>query len=125
MSQKQYLSEERYQKVNKVFKIFYLVLSIIGLSMIIGGFVLLVKNNSIDYFNTEKIIAFILLALGISLTILSLGDLFRHAFARDITAYYAQRQIPLAQEGIEKMAPSVGTAAKEIAKGIKEGLKDE
>lgn len=125
MNQKQYLSEERYQKVNKVFKTFYLILAIIGVGMIVGGIILLVKNNSVDYVNMEKIIAFILLIVGIALTILSLGDLFRHAFTRDITAYYAQQQMPLAQEGIEKMAPSVGVAAKEIAKGIKEGIKDE
>lgn len=125
MNQKQYLSEERYQKVNKVFKIFYLILSIIGIGMIIGGVVLLVKNSSIDYFNTEKLIAVILLVVGVALTILSLGDLFRHAFTRDITAYYAQQQMPLAQEGIEKIAPSVGVAAKEIAKGIKEGIENE
>lgn len=28
-------------------------------------------------------------------------------------------------KGIEKMAPSAGKAAKEIAKGIKEGLKED
>ncbi len=33
--------------------------------------------------------------------------------------------MPIAKEVIEKIAPSVGVAAKEIAKGIKEGLKDE
>ena len=33
--------------------------------------------------------------------------------------------MPIAQEGIDTMAPRVGNAAKEIAKGIKEGLKDE
>ena len=29
------------------------------------------------------------------------------------------------KEGVEKMAPSMGVAAKEIAKGVKEGLKEE
>lgn len=33
--------------------------------------------------------------------------------------------MPVAKEGLEKMAPSMGTAAKEITKGIKEGLEDE
>ena len=41
MNQKQYLSEERYQKVNKVFKTFYLILAIIGVGMIVGGIILL------------------------------------------------------------------------------------
>ena len=44
---------------------------------------------------------------------------------RELLAYHAQQIRPVAQEGIEKMAPSAGVAAKEIAKGIKEGLKDD
>lgn len=44
---------------------------------------------------------------------------------RKIMAYGMQDMRPLAEEGIEKMAPTAGVAAKEIAKGIKEGLKDE
>lgn len=124
MENKKYLSEERYQKLNKIFKWFYLILSIIGIGMLIGGIILLVKNNSVDYFNTEKLIAFSLIIVGIALAILSLNDLFRHAFTRDITAYYVQQKMPLAQEGIEKIAPSIGVAAKEISKGIKEGIDD-
>lgn len=45
-----------------------------------------------------------------------------NANGREISAFYAQQQIPIAKEGIEKMAPSVGNVAKEITKGIKEGL---
>ena len=37
----------------------------------------------------------------------------------------AQQQMPVAKESIEKMAPSAGVAAKEIAKGVKKGLKEE
>ena len=33
--------------------------------------------------------------------------------------------MPIAKEGIDEMAPTIGNAAKEIAKGIKKGLKDE
>lgn len=51
--------------------------------------------------------------------------LFISAKRRNIMAFSAQQVMPVAQEGIEKMAPTVGAAAKEIAKGIKEGLKDE
>jgi hypothetical protein len=43
---------------------------------------------------------------------------------RSILAYQVQQVRPVAQEGIEKVAPSVGVAAKEIAKGVKEGLKE-
>ena len=44
---------------------------------------------------------------------------------REVNAFIVQQSMPIAKEGIEKMAPSAGVAAKEIAKGIKEGLKDE
>ena len=43
---------------------------------------------------------------------------------REISAYMAQQEIPVAKEGIEKMSPSAGVAAKEIAKGVKEGLEE-
>lgn len=43
---------------------------------------------------------------------------------REIADFGAQQIIPIVQESIDKMAPTVGNAAKEIAKGIKEGLKD-
>lgn len=43
---------------------------------------------------------------------------------REITAFTAQQVMPVAQEGIEKMAPTAGNAVKEIAKGIKEGINE-
>ena len=68
------------------------------------------------------------------------GMLILTSKRRNITAYYMQQTIPVAQEGIEKMAPTIGKVsssdakemapvygeiAKEIGKGIKEGMKDE
>jgi hypothetical protein len=59
---------------------------------------------------------------------------------REITAFTTQQVMPVAQEGMEKMAPSVakvgkamaeemaptyGKIAKEIAKGVKDGMKDD
>ena len=59
---------------------------------------------------------------------------------REMLAFQAQQVMPVAQEGMEKMAPSIGKTgatiakemapaygevAKEISKGIKEGLKEE
>jgi len=44
---------------------------------------------------------------------------------RNIMAYTMQQTIPVAQEGIEKMAPVYGKIAKEIGKGIREGMKEE
>ena len=53
------------------------------------------------------------------------GAIYMFTKRREIAAFSAQQMRPIVEEGIEKMAPSVGNAAKEIAKGIKEGLKDE
>lgn len=54
-------------------------------------------------------------------------SLFIYIFGkrREIAAFTTQQVMPVAQEGIEKIAPSVGTAAGEIAKGIKNGLNDD
>ena len=45
---------------------------------------------------------------------------------RELLAFSAQQVMPVAQEGIEKMAPTIGSAVgtmgKELAKGMKEGL---
>ena len=66
--------------------------------------------------------------------------IYRVATRREIAAFSVQQVMPVAQEGIEKMAPTFGKVggelaknmapvygeiAKEISKGIKEGLKDE
>jgi len=84
-----------------------------------------------------------LIMFGVFITIASLMAkfmLFSITHRREMLAYTAQQVMPLAQEGIEKMAPTIGKAgkeiakemapvygemAKEISKGIKEGLKDE
>ena len=67
------------------------------------------------------------------------GSIYMIAKRREITAFTIQQTMPLAQEGIEKMAPTIGKAgadiakemapvygdiAKEISKGIKEGINE-
>ena len=56
------------------------------------------------------------------------GSIYIFAKRREITAFTAQQVMPIAQEGIEKMSPTIGNAAGSIAqgitKGIKNGLKD-
>lgn len=66
-----------------------------------------------------------MIIIGIALTVLSIGDLLRHIFARDVISYYAQQQMPIEKEKIKEIVPSVGVVAKEITKGVKEGLEDE
>ena len=53
-------------------------------------------------------------------------SLFIYIFAkrREIMVFSTQQVMPVAQEGIDKMAPTVGNAAKELAKGIKEGINE-
>ena len=44
---------------------------------------------------------------------------------REIAAFTTQQVMPIAKEGINEMAPTIGNVAGEIAKGIKEGIKDD
>ncbi len=53
------------------------------------------------------------------------GSIYVFAKRREILSFTTQQVMPVAQEGMEKMAPTVGNVAKEITKGIKDGLKDD
>ena len=50
------------------------------------------------------------------------GSVYLFSKRREITAFTAQQVMPVAQEGIEKMAPTIGNAAGTIGKGIAEGI---
>ena len=50
--------------------------------------------------------------------------IFMFAKRREILAFTAQQVMPVAQEGIEKMAPTIGNAAGTIGKGIAKGIKE-
>lgn len=50
--------------------------------------------------------------------------LFVTSKRREIAAFGAQQMMPIAKEGIDEMTPTVGNAAKEIAKSIKQGIND-
>lgn len=52
-------------------------------------------------------------------------SIYSTAKGREISAFYVQQQMPIAKEGINEIAPTIGNAAGEIAKGIKKGLDDE
>lgn len=95
-------------------------------------------DKDFDSFNSIPfyiIGAFIIIASG-----MISGSIYMIAKRREILAFSAQQVMPVAQEGIEKMAPTIGKAgasiakemapaygniAKEISKGIKEGMKGE
>ena len=124
---KEYLNEENYQRANKK-------VNKAGTFLLIAGFITIVIAIliAIYVFTSGDIESHILLFILITLPLIFVGSsLFMFGsmakfagHAREINAYMTQQQMPIAQEGIEKMAPSAGVAAKEIAKGIKEGLKD-
>ena len=96
-----------------------------------------VKNKNSEFSKTARIMfgSFICISsLMISISI------FMRSKYREILAFHAQEVMPVAQEGMEKIAPSIGKAgasiakemapaykevAKEISSGIKEGLKEE
>ena len=79
------------------------------------------KNGISDFSTTASIMfgAFICFA-----TVMIAGSIFTIAKRRSILAFQAQQIMPIAKEGIDEMAPTVGNAAKEIAKGIKEGINE-
>jgi len=80
-------------------------------------------KNSIDDFTSISSImfgAFICIA-----TCMISGFIFIVANKRHILAFQAQQVMPIAKEGIDEMAPTIGNVAGEIAKGIKKGLSDE
>ena len=92
------------------------------------------KNNSItkDYCaaknSTGSFISAGSVMLGVFIcisTFMLSGFIFIIAKRRHILAFSAQQVIPVAKEGIDEMAPTIGNAAGEIAKGIKKGLNEE
>ena len=80
------------------------------------------KQDEMKFPGTQKliiggIIAFAGIVAGIALLAV--------AFGRNVLGFKVQQTMPIAQEGVEKMAPSVGNLAKEVTKGVKEGLQEE
>lgn len=61
--------------------------------------------------------------IGFVLTVAG-GIMLFIAHRREITAYTAQQIIPVGKEIVEEVAPTIGNAAGEIAKGIKKGIND-
>ena len=77
---------------------------------ILGGFGLFALGGFLDTFG------FFVTGIGIMITVM--------AHRREITAFTTQQVMPVAKEGINEMAPTIGNAAGEIAKGIKKGINE-
>jgi len=85
------------------------------------------KLHEANNFNKNGNILFIIVpALMVLMPCLAIGGMIiMMAKRREIIAFHAQQVVPVGKEVMDEMAPSVGNVAKEISKGIKEGLKDE
>ena len=98
-------------------------------------------NSSKEYITKAKYVPFYMFGIFIIIASCMFSSvIYFSTKQREIIAYQAQQFMPIAQEGIEKVVPTIGKAnasiakemtpiygdiAKEISKGIKEGLKDE
>ena len=80
-------------------------------------------NKDFDSFNSIPFYmfgAFVIIA-----SCMIAGSIYMFAKRREIVAFTTQQVMPVAKEGIETMAPTIGNVAKEISKGIKDGINDD
>lgn len=118
MNNKEYLNEEQYKKTKKKLNMIGNILLCVGIILAISSIVLQMTESPNEMLmGILGAPGFFMIMIGIYLKYIS--------HWREISAFTTQQQMPIVKESIEKMAPSVGVAAKEIAKGVKEGLKDE
>lgn len=148
-----YLNEEQYQKANKKVKLVGLIILLVGLVLIGFGIFKIIQSNNMNvpkmtesnWFETSKsknetnFAGIALIMFGVFISFIGCTVRFFIGNRREIMAYTAQQVMPVAQEGIETIAPSVGKAgaeivkemapiygevAKKISKGIKEGINE-
>ena len=138
MAQKEYLSEEEYQKNNKKVKIAGIIVMIIGICLAIAGIAVLKSASEMEiphmsdsnWFekasgqSEREFKGSAMVMFGIFITFVGCMIRFVVANQRKIMAYQTQQAMPIVKEGFEEMSPTLGTAAKEIAKGVKEGMSE-
>lgn len=74
------------------------------------------SSSSFGFYAIGIIVIFAGCAFALVVYVMSKG--------REIAAFGVQQTMPIAKEGIDEMAPTIGNAVGEIAKGIKKGLND-
>ena len=144
MEEKKYLNEERYQENLKKLKKAGKIVLIIGTGMFILGMVLLiigfsgfgksgmemVSESNLNPMQTAKgaygdmglfalgglfgVFGLFIAGIGVMMTVVT--------YRREIVAFTTQQVMPVAKEGVNEMAPTIGNVASEITKGIKKGL---
>ena len=145
MENNKYLNEEQYQQNAKKLKKAGKIVLIVGIIMFVLGAIFLVLGFSgfgkvgisaaENGINPEQAIkgifgGFGLFALGgmldtTGLFVAGIGGIIMFvAHRREITAFTTQQVMPIKKETINEMAPTIGNAAGEIAKGVKKGLNE-
>ena len=124
-NENQYLNEKKYQKIKKgliTIGIISIVIAIVLLVLALTKKVPDMKEDSWFELETARMFLFMgAFIFGLMIPMI----VFPIAFARDINAFNAQSTIPVAKEAVNEMAPTAGNVAKEVSKGIKEGLDEE
>ncbi len=121
---KEVLNEAQFQKTKKGVNTVGIILIVVGVVMFIAGLIMFGTQIGKDDASFGLLTAGgMLFVFGFGVIGFGLVALFA-GHGREIMAFQTQSAMPVAQEGMEKMAPSAGVAAKEIAKGIKEGINE-
>ena len=137
-NQEKYLNENNYQNINNKIKLVGIIVLILGIIIIGVGIFLIISANNMnvpkmgdpDWFDLSKsqssnrFAGIAVCMLGVFVTFVGCGLRFIIPNRRKILAYQVQQMMPVAQEGIEKIAPATGIAAKEISKGITQGIRE-
>ena len=79
------------------------------------------KNSISEFSNITSIMFGVFICIA---TFMIFVSVLVFAKRRHILAFTTQQTMPVAKESIDEMAPTIGNAAGEIAKGIKNGLED-
>ena len=119
-----YFNEEKYQKIKRTLIIFGCISIFIALLLLVLAIIMHVPDMSSDEWFTSSTARMFMFIGAFFFGIMVPFILFPIAFARDINTFTAQSTIPVAKEGIEEMIPTINKTAKEITKGVKEGLED-
>ena len=145
----EFLNEEKFQKTDKKVKTASKGILILGGLLLVIGIVMLfmgiigfgsvfisgiesAENDAINNSSIAKEVIknFGLFALGGFVTTMGSSIFFSGgifsllAHRREISAYTTQQKMPIVQEKIEKMTPTVAAAAEEISKSISKGIKE-
>ena len=83
-------------------------------------------NNTKNSIATSRYIPFYMFgAFIIVASSMIAGSIYIFGKRREIAAFTTQQVMPIAKEGINEMAPTIGNVAEEIARGIKNGTNND